>query len=110
MDITLTVRLKAKDFKELLHTVSGNISLGGVFLKTDQPRPAGTVVHLELDLEVERQVLHCDGVVVRCVSPEEARHGRLPAGMAIRFPPFGEHDHRVLAYLLHMHAPPQQPG
>jgi len=103
MDIALTVRFNARDFGELYAGVAGNISMGGVYLKTSNPRPIGTAVDLVLDLEVEKQSLHCNGVVVRSIPVDATRNGGPAAGMAIKFTGFDEGDDKVLAYLLQTH-------
>jgi len=103
MDIRLNVRLNARNFEELLENVAGDISTGGVFLRTDNPRPVDTEVKLVMALETENQNIRVKGVVMRSTTHEESERTGAPAGMAIRFVEFGQGDDAVLARLLELH-------
>jgi len=103
MDVTLTVRLKARNFQNFFEQVAGDISVSGVFLPTDDPRPLGTEVNLVIHLEVENQEITVAGVVVRSITPELAAKTDQKPGMAIRFTHFSNSDDKALAWLLKLH-------
>jgi len=63
---------------------SRDLSVGGIFLESDHPYPAGTTLELELVLPEIADKLRLRGRVIR-VEPPESRHmGKVP-GMGIEF-------------------------
>ena len=66
-----------------------NISMGGLFIKTPQPRPSGTITRLDF-LVAEGQI-RADAVV---------RHARAGAGLGLKFTALAEQDRPKLAALI----------
>lgn len=66
-----------------------NMSMGGLFIETPQPRPAGTVTRLDF-LVAEGQI-RADAVV---------RHARLGTGLGLKFTALSEQDRPKLAALV----------
>ena len=65
-----------------------DISLGGMFVKTSQPRPIGTYVAFRMYFDVEKGGCEFEGTVVRVVTLMEAAESPDPnvvPGMAIEF-------------------------
>jgi len=59
-----------------------DISVTGVFIRTDNPKPVGTRMELKLTVILdELRTLHGEGEVVRTVLPG----GMAPAGMGVKF-------------------------
>jgi uncharacterized protein (TIGR02266 family) len=76
------VRVSTWEKFEILYT--GNISRGGVFIRSARPAPVGSAVSVRLGLP-DGQVIELDGEVAHCRSPEDAaRTGRRP-GVGVRF-------------------------
>jgi len=63
---------------------SRDLSVGGIFLETDQPYPAGSNLELEIPLPEITDKVHLKGKVVRVVPIEERQKGNVP-GMGIQF-------------------------
>jgi type IV pilus assembly protein PilZ len=73
---------------------TGNISEGGVYIKSEAPFPAGTEVEISLPLEAGSHI-HLRGAVAH------ARHHsngipEYPAGMGIEFKEVGDDERRIL--------------
>ena len=66
-----------------------NMSMGGLFIETAEPRPSGTVTRLDF-LEAEGQI-RADAVV---------RHARAGAGLGLKFTALSEQDRPKLAALI----------
>lgn len=77
------VRLRFDDFTGFVTEYSGNISLGGMFIRTDAPPPVGTSLEVEFKLDDDFDLIRGRGKVIwarpRAAGPE------LPAGMGVRF-------------------------
>jgi uncharacterized protein (TIGR02266 family) len=68
------------DGKEI-HTVSRNLSLGGMFVETDDPLPEQTSIQVRFKVPTQPEVIDVTGEV-RWI--ERSQPGR-PGGMGIRF-------------------------
>ena len=66
-----------------------NMSMGGLFIETEQPRPSGT--DIRLDFLVAEGQIRADAVV---------RHSRPGTGLGLKFTALGEQDRPKLAALL----------
>ena len=81
----LLVRLAYKTVEDFKLRFAPNLSRGGVFIRTREPKPVGTTVAFELRLSTGEKVLRGEGVV-RSVEAEDlsASPPRSP-GMAVQF-------------------------
>lgn len=77
------VSLKFKDLKGFVTELSENISMGGMFIRTERPQAPGTVFDFELVLDREGPLIQGIGEVV-WHRPEDDGPDR-PAGMGVRF-------------------------
>lgn len=77
------------------HSTIRDISLGGVFIVTDQVKPKGTVIRLQLEF-VDGSVFRAEGIVVRAVPPEIAAMKGEQAGIGVQFTEVGERSRQVL--------------
>ena len=80
--LTLLVQFRFNSIEDFLAEYSLNISPGGIFIRTDQPREEGSVVYLQFSLRDGSRLIEGMGKVVR-VNPT-AEGGRV-AGMGIEF-------------------------
>ncbi|HCF57088.1 MAG TPA: hypothetical protein DFS52_03700 [Myxococcales bacterium] len=80
--LQLLVQYRFDTFEEFLAEYSVNISVGGVFIRTDNPREEGSFVYLQFALRDGARLIEGLGKVVR-VNPPGAE-GRVP-GMGIEF-------------------------
>jgi molecular chaperone DnaK len=83
--VGLLVRLAYQSIEDFKLRFAPNLSRGGVFIRTREPKPVGTTVAFELRLASGEKVLRGDGVV-RSVELEDlsSTPPRVP-GMAIQF-------------------------
>lgn len=72
-----------------------NISLGGMYVKTDQPRRIGSFVHFEFRLHPDLPPIKGRGKVIRAHYRETGKLG-LPPGMALEFVDLSQESERVI--------------
>jgi len=77
------VRIQSADQGETTNALAGNVSLTGMFIRTQQPRPAGSFLQFELSLGDEWDLVKGVGQVVWVRFDHEPPVR--PAGMGIRF-------------------------
>jgi len=83
--VGLVVRLSYGTVGEFVDKFAVNISRGGIFIRTREPRPVGTLLALELKLQTGETVLRGQGVV-RWVQAESATASPPNApGMGVQF-------------------------
>jgi molecular chaperone DnaK len=94
--VGLRVKLSYGSVDEFVERFATNISRGGVFIRTRDPKPVGTQVDLELRLSQGDLVVRARGVV-RWIA-EEDRAARPPAapGMGIEFLALDEASRQVV--------------
>lgn len=81
------VEYKFETIDEFRKEHANDISLGGMFIKTEKPEPLGTVLYLQFDLKDGSPILHGYGKVVR-VNPPDIPD--LDPGMGIEFLKFDD--------------------
>src|SRR4051794_30454566 len=64
-----------------------NVSVGGVFVRTDEPLPPGTALAMELLDGTPEKPLKITGRVAGVVNAEQARRLGRAAGMGVMFDP-----------------------
>lgn len=83
VDVALHLHLVFRDLDELVESYSKNLSEGGIFVRTDNPLPVGSVVKLQISLVHQSLTyLEAKGEVVHVVNKPGRGHER---GMGIRF-------------------------
>ena len=75
---------------------SRDLSVGGIFLETDQPYPEGSTLDLDIPLPEIADKIRVTGKVVRVIPVEERQKGDTP-GMAIQFTVINPEDKAMLA-------------
>ncbi|MCX7808337.1 MAG: TIGR02266 family protein, partial [Deltaproteobacteria bacterium] len=83
--VSLKVKYKSATLEEFVEQYSRDISLGGIFIKSKQPMPVGTLLKFELQLKDESKLIQGVGRVVWKRDPSEATSEDRPAGMGIKF-------------------------
>ena len=81
----LTVRLAYGTVDEFAQRFAVNVSRGGLFLRTRQPRPPGTPLAFELRLSTGQVVLKGQGVVRWIQEEDLAARPHKAAGMGVQF-------------------------
>ncbi len=76
-----------------------DVSLGGMFVKTDAPRPVGTDVELRIDF-AQGGTFEARGKVVRVVRGRDAADHSDPAGIGIEFTAMTDSSRELLQSIL----------
>ena len=77
------VRLRFDNFSGFVTEYSGNISLGGMFIRSDSPPPMGTQVEIEFKLDDDFDLIRGRGKVIWV--RDEAGTPALERGLGVRF-------------------------
>src|SRR3954465_6903838 len=80
--LSLLVQFRFNTFEDFLADYSLNISPGGIFIRTDEPKEEGAIIYLQFSLKDGSRLIEGMGRVVRCNPPGD--NGRT-AGMGIEF-------------------------
>jgi hypothetical protein len=72
-----------------------NISTGGMYIKTDEPRSVGSIVHFEFKLDPDLPPIKGHAKVIRALYKGGGRKG-LPPGMALEFTSISPEDQKVI--------------
>lgn len=84
--LSILVQFRFESFDDFLAEYSANISPGGMFIRTDQPREEGAMIYLQFSLNDGARLIEGMGKVVRSIEPG----GKSPAGMGIEFVNFDD--------------------
>lgn len=93
-----TLELRFAKFSDFVKSYSSRVSLGGMFVITDEPRPVGSTVALEAKLSDGYRLVHGLGEVVWIRLSDEGPEN--PAGMALRFQKLDESGRELILKIL----------
>lgn len=96
--VPIRVQVEYESVDDFLADYSSNISLGGMFIQTDQPLDLGTRFRLRFKLPDRTKTVETFGVV-RWVVPDDGTPGTVP-GMGIQFDDLSSTDKRAVEKLL----------
>jgi len=91
-------RLRFEKFASFVEAYGSHISLGGIFLETDDPRPVGSQVAFEVELSDGYRLLEGSGEVIWI--RRRPRGPEAPAGMALRFQTLDEQGRELVLKML----------
>jgi uncharacterized protein (TIGR02266 family) len=80
--LNVLVQFRFDTFDEFMAEYSVNISPGGIFIRTDEPREQGSIIYLQFALKDGSKLIEGMGRVVRVNPPGNTK---MPAGMGIEF-------------------------
>jgi molecular chaperone DnaK len=83
--VTLTLRLAYGSVDEFLERYALNISRGGIFIRTLDPRPVGSEVWFAVDLASGERVIHGKGLIRWSTPPSAPGEPARTPGMGIKF-------------------------
>ena len=92
--LNVLVQFRFDTFDEFLAEYSVNISPGGIFVNTDEPRQEGEVIYLQFALKDGSKLIEGMGKVVR-VNP--VGDPKRPPGMGIEFINFDDESMALIA-------------
>ena len=82
--LSMTVRYKSATLDEFIEHHSHDVSRGGMYIKTPQPFPPGTLLKFEVKIAADQKVMQGVGRVVWRREADEASADH-PAGMGVKF-------------------------
>lgn len=97
-NLKILLRLKTKDDLFQRFYLS-DISVGGMFVRTDETRPRGTPVAVRIEF-ADGGVFEAEGEVRHAVRPEMSEALGRPAGIGIKFTAMGEASRQLLESLI----------
>lgn len=97
--IELKLRYKSASVDEFAERESGDLSLGGIFIKSEEPLEIGTLLKFEVQLADETSIIAGVGRVV-WNRGEEASSESAPTGMGIKFVKMDEASRTLLEELI----------
>src|SRR5262252_5513910 len=82
--VSLNVRYKSATVDEFIENHAHDVSRGGIYIKTTNPFPSGTLLKFEIRLASDKAVIAGVG---RVVWKRDTAHGTAdrPAGMGVKF-------------------------
>ncbi len=92
--LNVLVQFRFDTFEDFLAEYSLNISPGGIFVRTDEPREQGAIIYLQFTLRDGSRLIEGMGRVVRVNPPGDASR---PAGMGIEFINFDDESNALIA-------------
>jgi uncharacterized protein (TIGR02266 family) len=92
----LNVKVEYRTLDSVLWNFSTNINEGGIFIRSNRPQPAGTIVHLRFFLPDVLKAIQVEGEVVWC--NDDPRTG--DCGMGIEFHELRDGDKRLIDQLI----------
>ncbi len=96
MPVGLAVRLSYGTVDEFVDKFAVNISRGGVFIRTRDPKPVGTRVALELKLQGGETVVRGKGVVRWIQEESSTAQPHLAPGMGVQFTDLDERSRALV--------------
>jgi len=97
--LSMTVRYKSATLDEFIEHHSHDVSRGGMFIKTPQPFPPGTLLKFEVRIAADRTVMQGVGRVVWKRDPSNSDAER-PAGMGVKFIKLDDKSREVIDQLV----------
>ncbi|HUU02050.1 MAG TPA: PilZ domain-containing protein [Myxococcota bacterium] len=102
--LSLLIQYRFDTLDDFLSEYSVNISIGGMFIKTDEVREEGSLVYLQFYLRNGAKLIEGLGKVVRANKPESGddfgKSKDMPSGMGIEFVNFDEESMRLIEQIV----------
>ena len=83
--LQLLVQYRFDSVGEFLAEYSSNISLGGIYIRTDRPREEGALIYLQFALKDGSRLIEGLGRVVRSNPPGDGLPPGIEPGMGVEF-------------------------
>jgi len=102
--VSLKVRFKSATVDEFIEHYSKDVSRGGIYIKSSQPMPVGTLLKFQFQLKDESALIRGVGRVVWTRAEEDAQ-AEQPAGMGIKFIKMDTESRAVVDRIVDSHGP-----
>ena len=97
--LSLLIQYRFDTLEDFLSEYSTNISIGGMFIRTDKPKDEGTLVYLQFYLRDGAKLIEGLGRVVR-VNSSDLPDGAAAEGMGIEFVNFDEESMELIRQIV----------
>ena len=97
--LSLLIQYRFDTLEDFLAEYSTDISMGGMFIRTDQPREVGSLIYLQFYLRDGAKLIEGLGRVVR-VSEPEPDAGDADYGMGIEFVNFDGESMKLIEQIV----------
>ena len=94
--LNLLIQYRSESFEKFMSEYASDISEGGMFIRTDEPREEGSMVYLQFTLEDGTKLIEGLGRIVR-VNPDG---GENPRGIGVEFVNFDEHSRALIQAII----------
>ena len=91
--LSLLVQFRFNSFEDFLAEYSINISPGGMFISTDEPKEEGSMVYIQFSLKDGSKLIEGLGRVVRVIPPGDPEG---PPGMGVEFVNFDDESMQLI--------------
>ncbi|MBN2494815.1 MAG: TIGR02266 family protein [Deltaproteobacteria bacterium] len=98
--VSLLIQYRFDTLDDFLAEYSTDISMGGMFIRTDDIREEGSLVYLQFYLRDGAKLIEGLGRVVRVVHPEEAESPNSFPGMGIEFVNFDDESMQLVEQIV----------
>jgi type IV pilus assembly protein PilZ len=88
--LSLLIQYRFDTLEDFLAEYSTDISIGGMFIRTEEPREEGALIYLQFYLRDGAKLIEGLGRVVRTISAEKVNDRQPAPGMGIEFVNFDE--------------------
>ena len=97
--LSLLIQYRFDTLEDFLSEYSTDISIGGMFIRTDRPKDEGTLVYLQFYLRDGAKLIEGLGRVVR-VNSSDLQDGAASEGMGIEFVNFDEESMELIRQIV----------
>ncbi len=104
--LSILVQFRFNTFEDFLAEYSLNISPGGIFIRTSEPRELGALIYLQFSLLDGSRLIEGMGKVVRVNTPGQG--DKIP-GMGIEFVSFDEESMQLIQEICAARVAQQKP-
>lgn len=94
--LSLLVQYRFDSFEDFMAEYSADISLGGMFIRTDEPRPSGSMIYLQFSLKDGSSLIEGLGRVVHVTGPDDEG----ATGMGVEFVNFDDESSEFIEQLV----------
>ena len=102
VELNMLVQFRLKDYDQFLSDYSHDLSIGGMFIRTDDPKPEGSLLYFQFTTRRDGALIEGLGRVVRVVPPE----GDRPGGMGLEFVNVEEPSASLISDIVHKRLDP----
>jgi len=107
--LSLLIQYRFNTLEDFLSEYSTNISIGGMYIRTKDPKDKGSLIYLQFYLKDGAKLIEGLGRVVRVDPPEAGDPGQY-AGMGVEFVNFDENSMELVRQIVDRNLTPTEPG